>query len=35
MEENSEDDPSSVTISDQVRDGLEAIYIELDKIKFY
>ena len=35
MEENSEDDPSSVTFSDQVRDGLEAIYIELDKVKFY
>ena len=35
MEENSEDDPASVTFSDQVRDGLEAIYIELDKVKFY
>ena len=35
MEENSDSDDPSVTLSDQVRDALEAVYIELDKVKFY
>ena len=33
MEENSDGDP--VTFSDQVMNRLEAVYIELDKVKFY